>query len=258
MLLAIDIGNSNIVLGGYENNKLRFVSRFRTDSLRTEFEYAVLMKNILDLYHISPDSISGGIISSVVPPLSGILKNAVQLIKRVRVLTIGPGMKTGLNIKIDNPGQLGADLLATAVGAVAKYPLPAMIIDLGTATKIMVVDKDGCYRGGSIMPGVMIALEALCSRTAQLPKISLENGEIDPIGTNTIDAMKSGTILGAASMIDGMVDRYKAVLGSEATVVACGGLVSGIIPHCKSEIITDETLLLDGLLALYQKNTQEK
>ena len=258
MLLAIDIGNSHIVMGGFEGEKLCFSARFRTDSLKTETEYAVLIKNALELYAVSPDDITGGIISSVVPPLSGTVKQAVRLIKKVRVLVIGPGMKTGLNIKIDNPAQLGADLLTTAIGAMEKYPLPAVVIDLGTATKMTVIDKDGCFRGGAIMPGVMIALEALSSKTAQLPKISLEANQIDPIGTNTVDCMKAGTILGTASMIDGMIERYHAALGEKITVVACGGLTNAIIPHCKSTIISDETLLLDGLRVLYQKNTAEK
>ncbi len=258
MLLAIDIGNSNIVMGGYEGDQLRFVSRFRTDSLKTEVEYAVLIKSALELYQASPDDITGAIISSVVPPLSGVVKQAVRLIKKVKVLVIGPGMKTGLNIKIDNPGQLGADLLATAIGAVGKYPLPAVVVDLGTATKMTVIDKDGCFRGGAIMPGVMIALDALSSQTAQLPKISLESAQIDPIGTNTVDSMKAGTILGAAGMIDGMIERYKAVLGEPLSVIACGGLTAAIVPHCKSDIIKDENLLLDGLRILYQKNTAEK
>lgn len=258
MLLAIDIGNSNIVMGGYEGNDLRFVSRFRTDSLKTKTEYAVLLKSTLELYQISPNEISGGIISSVVPALSGIIKQAVQLIKKTRVLIIGPGIKTGLNIKIDNPGQLGADLLATAIGAMEKYPLPAIVIDLGTATKMTVIDKDGCFRGGAIMPGVMIALEALSSQTAQLPKISLEADHVNAIGTNTIDCMKAGSILGTASMIDGMIERYQTALGEDITVIACGGLTHAITPHCKSDIINDEALLLDGLRILYQKNTAEK
>ena len=258
MLLAVDIGNSNIVLGGYHGDQLLFVARIRTDSLRTEFEYAVLIKDILSLYHCQPDDITGGIVSSVVPPLSSVLRKAIRLIKKVKVLTIGPGIKTGLNIKIDNPGQLGVDLLATAIGAMEKYPLPAIIIDLGTATKITVVDKDGCFRGGAILPGVMIALDALSSQAAQLPKISLDGENIAPIGTNTIDCMKAGTILGAASMVDGMIERYKEILGNDVSVVACGGLVGAVLPHCRSEIKKDETLLLDGLRILYKKNTSEK
>lgn len=255
MVLAIDIGNSNIVVGGYEGETLLFVARISTDTSRTEFEYAVVLKDILELYNYCKETIEGAIISSVVPPLTAVLNNALLLLKPVRVLTIGPGIKTGLNIKIDNPGSLGADLLATAVGALEKYPLPVIVIDLGTATKITVVDEHKSYRGGAIMPGVMIALQALTRNTAQLPQIGLDEAVRQPIGTNTIDCMKSGIILGTASMLDGMVARYKKVLGGKASVVACGGLVTAIIPNCESEIICDPNLLLDGLLALYKKNT---
>lgn len=193
MLLAIDIGNSNIVMGGYREETVCFVSRFRTDSLRTEFEYAVLIKNILSFYEISPQDITGGIISSVVPPLSDVMKKAVCLVKKVRVLTIGPGMKTGLNIKIDNRDNLAPICWPLRSGQ-GKYPLPAVVIDLGTATKITVVDKDGCFRGGAIMPGVMISLDALDSAAALLQKIGLDNVQsVQPIGTNTVDCMKSGT-----------------------------------------------------------------
>lgn len=254
MILTIDVGNTNIVVGGYEQDELKLVARVSTDTSRTETEYAVLIKDVLELYSIDKELLEGAIISSVVPPLSHVLKSAIRLVKPVRTLMVGPGMKTGLNIKIDNPGQLGADLLCTAIGALEKYPLPVMIIDLGTATKLTVVDKERGFRGGAIMPGVMIALEALTSKTAQLPKINLVDEVKNPIGTNTIDCMKSGVVLGAASMIDGMVARYKQVLGDDITVVACGGLVDAIVPYCTGEIIRDDNLLLEGLLALYKKN----
>lgn len=258
MILAIDIGNSNIVIGSYENGKLLFVARVSTDASRTEFEYAVILKDILGLYERRKEEIDGAVISSVVPPLSSVLKNAVALIKPVRILMVGPGIKTGLDIKIDNPGQMGADLISTAVGALNKYPLPAIVVDLGTATKITVIDKNKAFRGGAIMPGVMIALEALTAGTAQLPQISLSDKVEQAIGTNTVDCMRSGVILGAAAMIDGMLERYKKELGCDVTVIACGGLTSSIIPYCQSNIIHDPHLLLDGLLALYKKNCPEQ
>jgi len=254
MILTLDIGNSNIVFGVYHKEKLLFTARVKTDVLRTEWEYAVLIRDILKLNSCHADSLTGSIISSVVPPLSAILSDAVSIVKSgIPVLQIGPGIKTGLNIKIDNPSQLGADMVATAVGAMTKYPLPAVIIDLGTATKITVVDCDRNYLGGSIMPGVMISLDALSNRAAQLPHISLTD-EVTVIGTNTIDAMKSGVILGTAGMVDGMIERYREKVGKEASVVACGGLVGAIIPHCRANIITDHYLLLDGLRFLYEKN----
>lgn len=255
MILAIDIGNTNIVVGGYEGAELRFCARVSTDAARTEFEYAVVLKEILGLHGFPLDSIEGAIISSVVPPLSPVMRHAVRLVRPVKTLMVGPGIKTGLNIRIDNPGGLGADLLSTAIGAMEKYPLPVVIIDLGTATKITVVDEQRSFLGGAIMPGVMIGLKALADCTAQLPQINLDDEVKHPIGSNTIDCMKSGVILGAASMIEGMVRRYRAALGSGVTVVACGGLAGVVIPYCECEIIRDDHLLLDGLLALYNRNS---
>ncbi|MEG1428776.1 MAG: type III pantothenate kinase [Hydrogenoanaerobacterium sp.] len=258
MVLAIDIGNSNIVIGGFKDSTPLFVTRISTDASRTKFEYAVVLNDLLGLYGYKKTDITGAIISSVVPPLSSVIQGAVRLVNPVRVLAVEPGIKTGLDIKIDNPGQLGADLLATAVGAFSKYPLPAVIIDLGTATKITVVDKNRCFRGGAIMPGVMIALRALSSKTAQLPQISLSDGVQNAIGTNTVDCMRAGVILGTASMIDGMLERYKKVLGNDITVIACGGLTDAIVPYCESKIIKDPYLILNGLLELYKKNTPQE
>lgn len=257
MILAVDIGNTNIVVGGYQEEKLQFSIRLKTDPSRTSYDYAAALDKSLEFSRVDPSVIEGAIVSSVVPPLSTALCQAVKLLcPGVEPMLVGAGMKTGLNIRIDNPKELGADLLAAAVGAMTKYPLPAIVMDLGTATKIMVVDENKCFLGGAIMAGVGISLRALASDTAQLPYISLEGPVKQVIGTNTVDCMRSGTILGAASMLDGMVQRYQEALGKETTVVACGGIASSIVPHCKTEIILDDNLLLDGLLALYQKNTR--
>lgn len=255
MILTIDAGNSNIVLGTYRDDALQFVARVRTSSEKTEDEYGVLIRSILRLRHQEPREINGVIISSVVPQLTGVMKKAAALLSpEARILTVGPGLRTGLDIKIDNPAQLGSDLVSTAIGTIEKYPLPAIIIDLGTATKICVLDEKKAFRGCSIMPGVKISLEALSGRTAQLPAIGLEEQDIRVIGTNTIDSMRSGVVLGAASMLDGMIARCEAELGTAATVVACGGLVQAIVPHCNHNIIIDPTLLLDGLYAIWKKN----
>ncbi|MEG2038229.1 MAG: type III pantothenate kinase [Oscillospiraceae bacterium] len=257
MLLAIDIGNSNIVLGYFKGKELVYEARIKTDAYKTEYEYAVLIKELMRLYSFESQHLIGAIVSSVVPPLSEAIEKAIKLINDVPVLHIGPGIKTGLNIKIDNPAQLGADLAATAIGAIEKYPLPALIIDLGTATKFSYVDKNKNFCGGSIMPGVMISLEALISKTAQLPSIGLES-EVKLIGTNTVDCMKSGIILGAASMVDGMIDRFSQKIGQPLTIVACGGMVNSVIPHCTHDITIDESLLLEGLCAVFYKNIQPK
>lgn len=257
MILAIDIGNSNIVIGAYEDGKLLFVSHILTAATKTEVEYAVLIRDVIRMYRYDEQALTGAILSSVVPPLSARLKKAVQMIRQVQVMNVGPGIKTGLNIRIDNPAQLGADFVATAIGAMEKYPLPAIIVDFGTATKFSVLDKDRHFIGGSIMPGVAISLEALCTHSAQLPHISLEEA-VPLMGTNTESSMKSGIVLGTASMIDGMLSRYEEAIGTAATIVACGDLVETIIPHCKHHITIDETLLLDGLYAIYRRNTSER
>ncbi len=257
MILAIDIGNTNIVVGGYREDRLAFSGRLSTNATRTAHEYAALLRSILELYQAEPGEVTGAIVSSVVPPLSTAFCQAVKLLcPGTEPLLVGAGMKTGLNIRIDNPRELGADLLAAAVGAMTKYPLPVIVVDLGTATKILVVDETKSFLGGSIMAGVMISLRALSSDTAQLPHISLDSPVRQVIGTNTIDCMKSGTVLGAASMLDGMIQRYREAMGEGATVVACGGLAPAIIPYCRTDIIQDDDLLLDGLLALYHKNTK--
>ena len=257
MILAVDIGNTNIVVGGYQEEKLRFSVRLSTDPSRTSYEYAATLENVLGFYQVDLPAVEGAIVSSVVPPLSTALCQAVTLLcPGVEPMLVGAGMKTGLNIRIDNPKELGADLLAAAVGAMVKYPLPAIVADLGTATKLMVVDENRCFLGGAILAGVGISLRALASDTAQLPHISLDSPVKQVIGTNTIDCMKSGTILGAASMLDGMIQRYWESLGKETTVVACGGIAPAIVPHCHTKVILDDSLVLDGLLDLYRKNAR--
>lgn len=253
MILAIDIGNSNIVIGCIDETKTYFTDRLATDTQKTAAEYAILFKNILELNNISKDDIDGAIISSVVPPISNTIVQAIEKVTGITAMLIGPGVKTGLNIKIDNPAQLGSDLVVAAVAAMDEYPLPLIIIDMGTATTISCVDSKGTFLGGAIIPGVMVSLESLTNRTSQLPKISLEAPK-KAIGSNTIDCMKSGLVLANASMLDGMIEKMEAELGEKATVVATGGLSQFIIPHCKSDIIYNDTLLLTGLWLIYQKN----
>lgn len=257
MVLTVDVGNTNIVLGGFEDGELFFVSRMKTDKEKMPDEYAIALKSILEIngYHATP--FSGAIISSVVPPLLPALKAAVGKLLGCRVLTVSPGTKTGLNILIDNPAETGADLVCGCVGALARYPMPCIIVDLGTATKFLVLDEKGNFRGGPIMPGVNISLDALSKRTAQLPHI--EFGGIDHIiGTNSIDCMRSGIVYGTASMVDGVVDRIEAELGQKVTVVMTGGIAKGIQPYCKREIIYDENLLLYGLQEIYNKNVKPR
>ena len=253
MILAVDIGNSNIVVGCIDSEKTYFVERLSTDRAKTDLEYAINLKIILDMYHISPEDLEGGIISSVVPPISSVVKRSVEKILKKEALLVGPGIKTGLNIKIDNPGQLGSDLVVDAVAAIYEYPTPLIVIDMGTATTMSAIDKAGQYLGGAIIPGLRVSLDSLTTRTSQLPRVSLEAPR-HAIGKNTIECMKSGAILGNAALLDGMIDRFQEELGGDATVVATGGLIPFIAPHCRHRILCDDKLLLKGLWILYQKN----
>ena len=252
MLLAVDIGNSNIVLGAYDGRTQLHHARLTTDPLKTEYEYAVMLGNILSLWGVERSDFDCTAISSVVPAITGVFPRAIELLLGHRPLVVGPGIKTGLDIRIDEPASTGADLVCTAVGALECYPLPCIIVDLGTATKITVVDKNRCFIGGSIAPGVMVSLRALSSSAAQLPHIGIHS-DIKLIGANTVDCMLSGAILGAAAMLDGMIERYREALGP-STAVATGGLSEIIVPHCRTELICDPTLLLDGLTSIYYRN----
>ena len=251
MILTIDIGNSNITIGAYRGDALLFLTRMGTDRSKMPDEYAIAIHSLLRLYGYHGSDLEGAVISSVVPPLSASLKQAITRIKPVRILTVGPGIKTGLHIAIDNP-----DLVCVSVAALEKYPLPSIVIDMGTATTISAMDRHGKMLGGSILPGVRISLEALTARTAQLPQIDLSAPPQSVIGANTIDCMKSGVLYGTASMLDGMIDRYRAELGEDLTVIATGGLAKSITALCHNDMVLDENLVLEGLRILFQKNTK--
>lgn len=255
MILAVDIGNTNIVLGCIEQEKIYFVERVSTNISKTELEYVVELKTLLDLYRIQVEEITGCIIASVVPPLTNIVKTAMEKYLHTTPLIVGPGVKTGLNILMDNPAQIGADLIVNAVAGLKYYGAPIIMIDMGTATTISVVDDKKNYIGGMILPGVKVSLESLVNRTSQLPKISLEAPK-KIIGKNTIDCMKSGIIMGQAASMDGMIERIWEELGYKAQVVATGGLAGCIVPHCKKKIIYDNELTLKGLNVIYRKNTE--
>lgn len=253
MIFAIDVGNSNIVAGCIDNGNVLFTERLSSDPHKTELEYAIDFKIILELHHTAPEQIEGSIISSVVPPLSGILKGAIAKIFRRDPLVVGPGIKTGLKIMIDNPAQLGSDLVVGAVAAIARYPVPSVIIDMGTATTFSVIGSKKQYLGGAIAPGILIALDSLCSRASQLPSIQLDLPK-HAIGTNTIDCMKSGSLLGNAAMIDGMIDRINHELHEQTCVIATGGIARFVVPCCRHRIICDDDLMLRGLELIYRKN----
>ena len=255
MILAIDMGNSNIVVGGIDSSRIYFEERLTTDRNKTNLEYAISIKNILEIHGIEVSSIEGTIISSVVPPLNNTLTTAIKKITGKTPLLVGSGMKTGLNIIMDNPKTTGSDMIVDAVAAIHEYPKPIVVIDMGTATTMSVVDKAGNYIGGVILPGLKVSLDSLSGKTAQLPYISLSTPD-KVIGKNTIDCMRSGIIYGNAAQIDGIMDRMEAELGEKASAVATGGLAKFITPLCRHHIVYDDALLLKGLLILYRKNTQ--
>lgn len=257
MLLAIDMGNTNIVVGCIKDDKIIFVERLSTDQSKTELEYAIGFKTVFELYNIKENDIKGAIISSVVPPLTGIIRKAVEKIIGQKPMVVGPGIKTGLNILMDNPKTVGADLIVDAVAGINEYGAPLIIIDMGTATTISVVDKDRNYVGGMIIPGIRVSMDSLVNRTSQLPRIGFDAPE-KVIGTNTVDCMKSGIINGNAAMLDGMITRIEEELGYTAKVIATGGLAGVVVSNCKKEIITDDSLLLKGLNIIYHKNIDKK
>ena len=253
MVFAIDIGNTNIVIGCFENKKVVFTERLSTKKTATLLEYAISFKNVLELYNINPQTIEGSIISSVVPEITNIVNFAIEKITGKKSLIIGPGIKTGLSIKVDNPATLGSDLVVGAVAALAEYSAPMVVIDFGTATTLTVINSKKDLLGGMILPGVILSLKSLSSGTSQLPEISL-----DPpkkfIGTNTVDCMKSGILYSTAYGIDGFIENIQKELGEKVNVIATGGLAKAIVPLCKSEITVDDELLLKGLMDIYNKN----
>lgn len=253
MLLAIDIGNTNIVIGVIEEDVIRFEARIATDQVRTSDQYGVEIKNVLEAYGVSKDEIEDCIISSVVPPVFNSVKTGVVKVIGKQPMVVGPGLKTGLNINVDVPSQVGSDRIVIAVAALAEYKPPMILMDLGTATTIEVVEPGNMYLGGVIFPGVKISLDALTSRAAQLPGINLDKPK-NIIGRNTVDCMRSGMMYGTAAMIDGIVERIEEELGHESTLIATGGLAQFITPLCKREIILDRDLLLKGLNIIYKKN----
>lgn len=253
MILAVDIGNTNIVLGCFEDKKILFRERVSTNPLSTDLEYATAFRMALHMHGYNSSMLEGAIISSVVPSVTNTVKRAIEKYANIKVMVVGPGIKTGLSILIDNPAQLGSDLVVDAVAGINEYPCPQILVDMGTATTISVVDKNKNYLGGVIMTGMGVSTDALTSRTSQLPKIGFDVPK-KVIGTNTIDCMKSGIMFSNACAIDGMIERIEEELGEKCTVVATGGLAGVIMPLCRKKTIYDDDLLLKGLMIIYNKN----
>ena len=254
MLLTVDIGNTNITLGVFKSDELQFTSRLATDRKRTGDQYAVELLNVFKLYNADISEFSGAIISSVVPEVTDALKAAVFCVTNKNPIILNSDIGSGLRVINNINGQIGADIATVAVAAINKYPLPCFVLDLGTATKIILIDENGMFVGCTISPGVGISLYALASRTSMLPTINLETPE-SSIGTNTIDCMKSGIVYGTASMLDGLTERMEKDFGRKvASTIATGGLSREIVKNCTRDIIYDENLILDGLKLIYDNN----
>lgn len=255
MILAVDIGNSNIVLGGIQGDNIAFEARLRTEPTKTSDEYCIDVKIILDVYGFKREDVEGAIISSVVPQVLNSIKTAIKKLTGKTALVVGPGLKTGLNIRVENPSQTGADLVVGSVAALREHKPPLIVVDMGTATTISVLDDSGALIGGCICPGVKISLDALTERTALLPGLQLDQPR-KAIGRNTIDCMRSGIMMGNACMLDGMVQRMEEELGQKATVVITGGIAKFVAPMCRTPMVYDKDLLLKGLAFLYRENVK--
>lgn len=253
MILAIDVGNTNVVMGCIDGENIDHVARMATDQGKTEHEYAATIRQILDFNGVDGRDFDGAIVSSVALQLTGTLCAAVRIVTGLQPMVVGAGIKTGLNILLDNPAQLGSDLVCGAVAALAQYKPPIIVIDMGTATTLSVIDKNANFLGGAIVPGLRLAQNALSGGTSQLPTVDIE-APARVIGRNTLECMRSGSILGTAAMLDGMIGRFEAELGQQAQVVATGGLAPKVIPYCRRKMEFDDLLLLRGLGILYHKN----
>lgn len=253
MVLAIDIGNTNIIIGCFEQDRVIFIERISTSNSATDLEYASMIQTALHINNHSSEELEGAVISSVVPSVTNTVRHAVEKYAKIDVMVVSPGIKTGLSILVDNPGQLGSDLVVDAVAGINNYPVPQIIVDMGTATTLSVIDGKKNYIGGMITTGMAISADALTRRTSQLPKIAFDTPR-NVIGKNTVDCMKNGIMYSTACAIDGLIEKIEEELGERCTVIATGELASIVTPLCKRNIILDDALLLKGLMIIYNKN----
>lgn len=257
MLLAIDVGNTNIVVALYEGDYLRRFWRMATDKNKASDEYGMLLSYFLLNENVKLEEIDDVMIASVVPTVMHSLKNSVKRYIGRNPIMVGPGIKTGMNIRLDNPKELGADRIVNAVAAIQKYKTPLIIVDFGTATTFCAVDRHGDYHGGAIAAGIKISMDALFEQTDKLPKVEI----IKPssvIGKSTISAIQSGALYGQAGQADGIIRRMKKIIGEDATVIATGGLATMVAKESEEIEKVDTMLTLDGLKILYDKNKERK
>lgn len=255
MILTADMGNSRISLGGFENGKIVFSASIATDPTASEDEYACRILSVLSLHGVTREQITGSALSSVVPQLNPVLEHALSFLLGKAPLTVGPGIKTGIRIRCDDPSSVGSDLICASVAAHFVYERPCLIADLGTATKMTVVSGDGSFCGTSITAGIVTGLDALSNSAAQLPKVAPEapNGII---AKNTSDCMKSGAVYGHACMLDGMAQRIEEEYGEPLCVIITGGYAETVLPHCRRKMTLDKNLVLKGLDIIYKRNVK--
>ena len=259
MLLAIDIGNSNISLGIFRDGALLMKGKISVMTRRSADEYAAILYDLMRMNRIAREDVRGCILASVVPELTGLVENAARIITGTNILRVGPGIRTGFRIRIDDPSQLGGDLAADTLAALTEYGAPLVIIDAGTVTTIIAVDREKTYLGGCILPGIRSSAQLLKEATALLPSIELGGREDACLGRNSADAMRCGLLLGSAMMVDGFIDRYAALPGmAGARCVATGGSASLVTARCGREIRQDPDLTLKGLRYLYELNRPKK
>ena len=254
MILTINIGNSNITIGGYQEEALAFQAQIYSDSNCSTDEYAIKLSGVMDLYGVDPSQVEGAILASVVPILTGRVSDALRQLCPVRVLLVGPGLKSGLPIRIDNPGELGAELLCGAVAGLALVKPPFVVIQMDTAISMMGVNAQGELVGGVILPGPQLALSALIQSTAQLPQVNFRKKPAGVLGTNTADSLQSGVVLSSADILDGMAARFRRELEENTAFIATGSLPPTILRACRTPMLYRESLILEGLYAIWKKN----
>ena len=256
MIFVLDVGNTNTVLGVYDEDILKYHWRIETNRHKTEDEYGMVIKSLLQHESLSFDQFDGIIISSVVPPIMFALERMCKKYFGIKPLIVGPGIKTGLNIKYENPREVGADRIVNAVAGIQEYGSPLIIVDFGTATTYCYINEDKQYRGGAIAPGINISTEALYSKAAKLPRIEISRPE-GIIGKNTVSAMQAGILYGYVGQVEGIVNRIKAQSNLEPTVIATGGLATLIANESTVIDVVEPFLTLKGLQLIYKRNREQ-